>query len=82
MKRASCGAPTTDGQLGHELAHGSACRPGRAVRRSSTASAGARTHGRRHAPSASSPASWRARLSAMSASVSSVRSPASTWSSL
>ena len=36
----------------------------------------------RHPPPSSSPASCRARLSAIRASVSSVRSPASTWSSL
>ena len=36
----------------------------------------------RHDEVSSSPASWRARLSAISASVSSPRSPASTWSSL
>ena len=35
-----------------------------------------------HGAPSSSPASWRARLSAIRASVSSVRSPASTWSSL
>ena len=37
---------------------------------------------RAHRPSSSSPPSWRPRLSAISASVSSSRSPASTWSSL
>ena len=36
----------------------------------------------RHCPPSSSPSSWRARLSAINASVSSSRSPASTWSSL
>ena len=35
-----------------------------------------------HCPPTSSPSSWRPRLSAISASVSSSRSPASTWSSL
>ena len=70
-------------QLGHELAAG---RTARTTRHSDSsihdATANARTTERHHAPSASSPASWRARLSAISASVSSVRSPASTWSSL
>ncbi len=41
-----------------------------------------RAAARRHQPASSCPPSWRPRLSAMRASVSSTRSPASTWSNL
>ena len=46
------------------------------------ASAEAAPPPRRHQPASSCPPSWRPRLSAMRASVSSTRSPASTWSNL